>query len=468
MIFSTRRLVSVAVVLGLLAFMSIPSLAQEATQQPSVQELLNKIQQLQQQLLMQQEQNKGLQQQLQELQGTVATLAKTQQEQKKQIETIPEQVAKAAPVKPGGKEKITIKGFIGATYFMQDANFAFGNGQNAEFPKQEYQDNEWFSGGDVRNTRLTVAFSGTKLSSWDVGALAEADFFGGYNGSGVFSQQQPYLRLRLGYVELKKGGTKIRIGQDWSPLFGEWPISTSHIAFPLGYGSAGYVGWRYPGFYLWQDLGTTAGGTKMQFQGGLFEGNWSGPGAPTSWLTAGNVSFQPQVEARLNFKNKNWMLYLVGHWDDKDLKGPGEIEPNPAIDDSITGTAFELGGKITPGNWLIHGNVYWGQGIGQQFGAITQFGDIASVGGWLQIGYNFDPNWSLYGFYGFEDPDNNDVLTWIGSGGRMENEMYNLHLRYAIGQYWFGLEYLHDTLKVGPDENEVEGNQIALSWLYKF
>ncbi len=463
----TSRIMIVTVALGLLVATASPVAAQQGS--PSVQELLAKIHELQQQLAVQQEQNRMLEQQLKDLQNTVGALAKTQQEQSQKIEKIPAEVAKAAPVKPGGKEKITIKGFISATYFMQDADFAFGNGQNAQWPKEEHNNgNEWFSGGDARNTRLTVAFTGTKLANWDAGALLEADFFGGYNGSGVFSQQQDHLRMRLGYVELKKGGTKIRIGQDWTPLFGEWPISTSHIAFPLGYGSAGYVGWRYPGFYLWQDLGSTTGGTKIQFQGGLFEGNWSGPGAPTSWLTAGNVGFSPQVEARLNFKNKNWMLYLVGHWDDKDLKGVNEIVPNPAIDDSITGTAFELGGKITPGNWLIHGNVYWGQAIGQQFGAITQFGDIASVGGWLQIGYNFDPHWSLYGFYGFEDPDNDDVLAWIGDGGRMENQMYNLHLRYAIGQYWFGLEYLHDTVKIGPDETEVEGNQIALSWLYKF
>ena len=461
-----KRLMIASVTLGLLVAMTFPVSAQQANQ-PTVQELLQKIQQLQQQLQAQQEQNQMLQQQLQDLQGTVSSLAQTQAKQSEQMKKLPEAVAKAAPVKPGGKEKITFKGFLSTSFFMQDANFAFGNGQSAEFPVQEFNnDNDWFTGGDVRNTRLTIAFTGTKLATWNVGALAEADFFGGYNGAGPFSQQQPHLRLRLGYIELKHGGTKIRVGQDWSPLFGEWPISTSHIAFPLGYGSAGYVGWRFPGFYIWQDLGGSS--TKFQFQGGIFEGSWNGPGPPTAWLSAGNVGFRPQVEARLNILGKGWKLYFVGHWDDKDLKGVNEIEPEPPIDDSITGTAFELGGKITPGHWLIHGNFYWGQGIGQQFGAITQFGDIESIGGWVQIGYNFDKHWSLYGFYGFDDPDNDDVLTWIGEGGRMENSMYNLHLRYAIGQYWFGLEWMHDTLKVGPDETEVEGNQIALSWLYKF
>jgi len=450
---SSKSLIVIAVT-AVLLFLTMP-----ATAQQSAQELQQQIQQLQQQ-------NQMLQQQLQQLQGAVSALTETQKKQGAAIEKIPEDVVKYAPVKPKGKEKIYIKGFISSTFFSQDADFVFGNGQNAEFPKTEYDNNEWFTGGDVRNTRLDIGFTGPKLATWNSGGLLEMDFFGGYNGAGAFSHQQPHLRLRLAYIELKHNATKIRLGQDWSPLFGEWPISSSHIAFPLGYGSAGYVGWRFPGFYIWQGLSRKDAPVKFQFQGGVFEGSWNGPGSPIKSLSAGNVGFAPQVEARLNILGKGWKVYVVGHWDQKDLKGVGEIVPNPPIDDSITGTAFEVGAKFTPGNWLIHGNVYYGQGIGQQFGAITQFGDIASWGGWIQVGYNFTKHWSLYGFYGMEDPDNDDVLEWGGS--RMKNTMYNLHLRYAIGPYWFGIEYLHDEVKVGAEEESIEGNQIALSWLYKF
>ncbi len=449
----SKMLIAVSVAVAMVA-VAMPAAAQQSPEA------------LQQQLQQLQRQNEALQQQLQQLQGQVSALTETQKKQGAAIEKIPEDMVKYAPVKPKGKEKIFIKGFISSTFFSQDADFAFGNGQSAEFPKTEYNDNAWFTGGDVRNTRLDIGFIGPKLAKWKAGGLVEMDFFGGFNGGGAFSHQQPHLRLRLGYIELKKGATKMRFGQDWSPLFGEWPISSSHIAFPLGYGSAGYVGWRFPGFYIWQGLSSKDAPVKFQFQGGVFEGSWNGPGSPVASLSAGNVGFAPQVEARLNILGKGWKVYVVGHWDEKDLKGVGKIVPNPPIDDSITGTAFEVGAKFTPGNWLIHGNVYYGQGIGQQFGAITQFGDIASWGGWVQVGYNFTKNWSLYGFYGMEDPDNQDVLTW--GGNRMKNTMYNLHLRYAFGPYWFGIEYLHDELKVGADEDSVTGNQIALSCLYKF
>jgi len=445
-----------------------PALAQQAAE-PDAKSLLKQIQELQQKLAAQQEQNQALQEQLTQLQQAVSALTETQQAQAQEIEKIPEKVVESAPVKPAGKEKIFIKGFISATLFSQDQNFAFGNGQNAEFPVgEEFTENKWFAGGDVRNTRLDIGANGPDLKKWTSGGLVEVDFFGGFNGTGAFSHQQPQLRLRLAYIELQKPGTKIRIGQDWSPLFGEWPISESHIAFPLGYGSAGDVGWRFPGVYLWQDLGESKSGVTTQLNVGVFEGSWSGPGNNVDFGTAGNVGFNPQVEARLNVTGDGWKVYAVGHWDQKDLKGANNIEPNPPIDDSITGTAAEVGFSITPGHWLIHGNGYYGTGVGQQLGAITQFGDITSYGAWLQLGYNFTERWSLYGFAGFEDPDDDDVVTWVGPNGRTKNQMYNLNLRYALGPYWFGLEWLHDTLNIGTEGESLSGNQIAASWLYKF
>lgn len=459
--------VATLVILGMLAG---PALAQQG----SAADLQTKIQTLQQQLAQQRAENQRLEQQLQQLSNAVAGLTKTQAAQGKKIEQLPKALKVESRVKPLGKESIFIKGFISSSFYMQDQTFVFGNGQDAEFPAPpEFEHNRWFTGGDIRNTRLDIGFKGPQLQSWTVGGLIETDFFGGFNGAGPFSHQQTHLRMRLGYIQLTKGQTKIRMGQDWSPLFGEWPISTSHIAFPLGYGSAGYVGWRFPGIYLWQGLTSEDAPVKVQFQAGVFEGSWNGPGSPIKTLSAANVGFHPQVEARLNFSGKTsagypWKLYIVGHWDQKDLEGVNNINPNPAIDNKITGTAAEIGGKIKIGRFLVHGNLYHGKGIGQQFAAITQFGDISTTGGWMQLGYDLTEHWSLYGFYGMENPNDTDVLTWMGNNGRVKNTMYNLHLRYAVGPYWFGIEWLHDELETGPDSTETKGNQIALSALYKF
>jgi hypothetical protein len=380
-----------------------------------------------------------------------------------------EEAGQPVAVKLGGKETLTIKGFISATYFLQDQSFAFGNGQNAEWPTTDRGTNQWFNGGDVRNTRLTLAFSGPKLpDGWNFGAAIEGDFFGGFNGTGAFSHQQPTPRLRLAYVDLKKGGTTLRIGQFWSPLFGEVPVSLSHIAFPLGYGSAGMVGWRFPGFYLYQDLTGPGAATKAQLDVGVFEGSWTGPGSTINTETAGNVSFRTQVEAKLNLSGKAgdgaWKVYVAGHWDQKDLNGVGDVAPGAG---TLTGTAAELGASYKIDGFLVHGNVYTSKAAGQQFAAITQFGDIKDWGAWLQLGYEINPRWSVYGFYGMADPNDVDVLNAIGPSGRTKNQQSAVMLEWSLGQYKLGLEWLHDKLDLASNTS-LKGNEVALSAFYAF
>jgi hypothetical protein len=387
-------------------------------------------------------------------------------------EDVKKAVEDAISVKVHGKERLTISGFVSATWFAQDQNFAFGNGQNAEWPTSDATTNKWFNGGDVRNTRLHMAFSGPTLpDGWTVGAAVEADFFGGFNGTGAFSHQQETPRLRLAYADLKKGGTTLRIGQFWSPLFGEVPASLSHIAFPLGYGSAGFVGWRFPGVFLYQDLTPMGSATKIMLDLAVFEGSWTGPGAPTSNLSAGNVGFRNQVEAKINFAGKAgdgaWKLYVAAHWDDKDLTGVNNVDPNPKKK-SLTGTAFEVGGSYKIGAFLIHGNAYYSKAAGQQFAAITQFGDIQDWGAWLQLGYQIDPRWSIYGFYGMTDPNDSDVLDWVGASGRTKNTQGAFMVEWSLGQYQLGLEWLNDEVTIGTAGTKIRGNQIALSARYLF
>jgi hypothetical protein len=378
-------------------------------------------------------------------------------------------------VKVGGKETLTIRGFISATWFAQDANFSFGNGQNAEVPNSSYTSSKWFNGGDVRNSRLTLGFNGPETADgWKMGAVLELDFFGGYNGTGAFSQQQDVPRIRLAYTDLTNGGTTIRIGQFWSPFFAEVPESLSHIAFPLGYGSAGVVGWRFPGVFLYQSLTPKDAKTKIQLDLAAFEGSWNAPATGTlTNQTAGNVGFRGQFEARLNFSGKSsggnaWKLYVAGHYDDKDIKGVNNINPKPAHDQaSMTGTGAELGGSYKIGGFLIHGNVYTTKAAGQQFAAITQFGDIKDVGGWLQLGYDITQRWSIYGFYGGVNANRDDVLKWVGTAGMIKNQQAAFMLEWSLGQYQLGLEWLHDQVTLGTDST-VKGNQIALSTRFIF
>jgi hypothetical protein len=137
-----------------------------------------------------------------------------------------------------------------------------------------------------------------------------------------------------------------------------------------------------------------------------------------------------------------------------------------APDDSLDGTAIAFGAKYGNGPFSVHGNIYQGTAIGQQFGQITQFGDISSWGGWIQGNYQFNDNWSGHLFYGVDDPDDEDVFA--AGASRIENEMIALSTQFTAGPYVLGAEWLHDTVTTGPASTEVEGDQISLSVWYKF
>ena len=375
-------------------------------------------------------------------------------------------------VQVGKDMSLTFKGFISATAFAQDQNFGFGNGQNAEYPiPGETQKDRWFGGGDVRNTRLTMVFDGPKVAGdWKAGATLEMDFFGGFNGTGAFSGQQPNPRLRLAFVDFTNGSTTIRTGQFWSPLFANTAVSLSHLAFPLGWGSAGDIGWRFPGIFVYQKLTPKDAPVNADLQFAVQSGSWNAPGSTIDFGTAGNASW-PQFELRLNVGGTSgsatWSGYVVGHVDQKDLSGAGVSAPH----DKLTGSAVEIGAKFQVGPVLLQGNGYAGRAIGQQFGAITQFGKIQSKGGWVQLGFDLTKNWGVFGFWGIDDPRDSDVLAAIKKDARLKNVMYAGLVRWKAGPFALGLEYLHSDLTSMTADSpriQTEGQQLALSALFTF
>ncbi|HSP16674.1 MAG TPA: hypothetical protein VLV78_18150 [Thermoanaerobaculia bacterium] len=361
-------------------------------------------------------------------------------------------------------EGLQVHGFINATAFLQNQNFTFGNGQNAEFPNPpETKTDRWFLDGDVRNTRVTFAFTGPKLENdTKVGATLEADFFGGFNGTGGFSNAQATPRIRHAYVDLVRGRNTFRLGQAFAPLFGNVPVSYSHIAFPLGYGATGYVGWRFPGIFLIHDLTPTGSATTSKFTLAVLRNTWAGPGDNVNSGSAGPASTLPQVEGRFDWGAKTWSTYVVGHVDKKDLSGAGVKSSN----DSLTGWAAEAGAKVTKGPFMLQGNAYTGKAIGQQFGQISQFGDIKSWGFWLQGGYNFSKRWSGYLFAGMEKPNKDDVIR--AKQTRIQDQMGVASLMYNLGPYGFNVEWLHNRLTTGANEVKTSGDQLAASVIYKF
>lgn len=369
---------------------------------------------------------------------------------------------------------VAFHGFVSATAFSQNKSFTFGNGQNAEYPVPGSSGT--LSGFDVRNTRFWLDITGAKLNDdWTGGGRIEMDFFGGFNGTGGYSISQPTPRLRQAYMDIANAGSgsRIRVGQQWDLMFpiDNVPTSLTHLAFPLGYGS-GVIGWRFPGVVWMQDLNRGSDGVKLRLDAGAFQGAWNGPGNNVNYLTAGNVDFQPQLEARLRAQGGNWVAYVAGHYSKIDLRGVDGAAAVP-VKPELDSTAIEVGGSWKQGPFSLKGLLYTGSGIGEIFGNLSQFGDISENGGFLQAGFNFTPAWSVNAFYAMAKSDRDDVVRWLGNGtsGLLKNRQTALNLQYASGAYQIGVEWMHDKLDSTSDgiaRKTTSGNQLSLSALYTF
>jgi hypothetical protein len=369
-------------------------------------------------------------------------------------------------VRAGGTEAITIRGILSGTMFLQDATFGPGNGQQAQFVRDELAG--WWHGGDVRNMRLTLNFAGPRFSdSWDVGGTFEIDFFGGFSGAPNFSDEQPLPRLRLAFADLTSGRTRLRIGQDWSLTLGNIPVSTSHIGFPLGWGSGGFIGWRFPGIWFSQQLTPADARTTARLQLAVMRGSWEDE--PAGDGPSGGEVGLPQFEARLDLGGggspATWGVYLVGHVDQKDLNG-FRLEGEPELpDNDLTGWAFEGGANLISGALTLSGNAYVGRAMGHQFAHLIQFGDIGGWGAWGQAGLNLSPDWSIWAFLGTDDADDEDV---VAAGDDLLGSVLLVPmLRFKRGPYALGFEWLHNRTDYGEPDTR-RGNQLLFSVRYDF
>jgi hypothetical protein len=398
----------------------------------------------------------------------------------KVVATVPAKPAFTTGTAPG--VSLALHGFIDVSAFSQSRAYTYGNGQNAEYPIPSDgagHANGRVSGVDVRNTRFWLDFAGAKFNeNWNGSGRIEMDFFGGFNGTGAYANSQPEQRLRQAYFDISNAstGTTFRVGQMWDLMFplDYIPQSLSHIAFPLGYGS-GVIGWRFPGVIWMQDLNKNSDGTKFRFDMAVLQGAWNGPvaTATTNYQTAGNAGFKPQVEARLTAKGGNWAAFVAGHYSKVDLAGVDGATVTP-IKRNLTSTAVELGGMWTPGKFIVKSAVYTGKAIGEIFGDLSQFGDIKDKGGYLQVGYKFDPHWTLYGFASASKPNTDDVLRWRAANtvALLKNRQVASSLQYTTGPFDFSVEWIHanldSTTTNGLGRQKTSGNEFTLNGNYKF
>jgi hypothetical protein len=392
-------------------------------------------------------------------------------------------LAGAGPAKASGIS-VAFHGFVNVTAFTQSQSFLSGNGQQAEWPTPGSGGNRNISGVQLNNSKLAMDVSGASLpNGWDLGGHIETDFFGGYNGTGPLSYEQPEMRLRLAYMKMDHPdtGTSLIVGQYWT-LFssisnGNNPTTMSHIAFPLGAG-IGNMGWRYPGIVVLQQLGhPSKGSAKWHLDAAVYTGTWNGPGSNVALESAGNVGFRPQVMARLRVEKGKWSAYVAGLHSSADLRGVSGSAPQaPAgYKNTISTHAVQVGGMWNLDRLHLVGAVYKGKGgLGAVATSLGQFGDIRDHGGWVQAVYSFTEQLEASLMYSTSRPDKDDVVRWMGHGsnGLFNGQQATAGIFWNRGPFGLGMELMRARVdkKASSEAPTITtfGNWMGFSSIYRF
>lgn len=381
--------------------------------------------------------------------------------------------------------KFEFHGFVTGSLYWQDEIFSNAQGQGLllSAPAPVFKTGGTVApksgtllAGDVRNSRFSFGVTGPSVLGGVPRGYIELDFFGPY-GAGTFGTEQQLPRLRVAIAELKFANTVVQVGQQNQLVIPQIPASIAHIANPVTY-AAGSVGWRTPGVRVAHTL--PAGPAKVELAAEVVSNNWtdaslamgSNCAAPAALPPAGSTLCQgaappqndprlvslgesgsyPMVQGRIKADGKagtlGYSAYAVGVYHRVDLNGFGGSVALPAAaggDSEIDGWVGELGGRVTVAGLTLAANGYVGNATGNMLGTIVQFGDIADWGAWVNLGYNITKEFSIWGVYGTNQPDEDDVKKWAGTPAattavRLKNELYGGMIQYAAGGYRVGVE----------------------------
>jgi hypothetical protein len=375
--------------------------------------------------------------------------------------------------------KFEFHGFVGGSVFSEHGGLSSGGGQGAWVATSQATDKDQI-GGDVRQTRLNFSLTGAPIFEGATPrAFAEIDFFGGNTG-GNFGDVSIAPRLRVAYAELKlaKTGTMVRAGQDHDLILGiVLPQTVGHVAFPLSY-SNGTIGWRRPGFGVYQTL-PVPGDMKVEIAASVGRSQWDAAApadipAGEKLAPSGAASNLPAFQARLKLQGKIFEAFVAGHYNETDINGAGV----GGADTTLKTQAITAGGKVSYMGATLQGAGYVGQNLATLAGNLLQFhnfaaltlpggpADIDEMGGWAQLGYNITPTVSAWALAGFANPDDKDLAR--AGMTRSRNSTFSGMLRYQSKGYAAGVEYSAFRTRYTNAKDPVEANQLMLSGMYFF
>jgi hypothetical protein len=240
---------------------------------------------------------------------------------------------------------------------------------------------------NVRDTRFGIAIEGPSACGWQATGRFETDFYGGQP-----LENNGQMRIRLSYIDLAKGGTSVRVGQDWTQIAALNPNTIDFAV--MGYN--GNLWARVPQITVRQNFGGGFEGLVTAYR--FLSGN-DDPELRMPWLGA-------KMAYTTEFMGPKKAYVALG----------AAVRDGEVSDNSVTPYLLAFEAKIPVSIVDFSGEAYMGQGLGAEYfhspGAFNAEGaGILTRGGWIQASANVLPKVQLNAGYGIDDPKNEDVGT---------------------------------------------------------
>ncbi len=438
------------------------TLQAQTTGQPSVDDLLKRIEELEKQL-------RAISVELVKLQNANEPSAATKPVSPV-AETVVAQTAAVTPAKaePAGEKKKDLGVDVGNARLTPYGTVFFnafsnsGGTNNADVPIFATPTGTGNFSASVRQTRLGVRLEGARVGNARLAAVIEGDFFGGFPSIGI-GENMGVFRIRLANARLDWERTSVTVGQDWMVFAPVNPISMATAGNPQ-LAAAGNNWARLPQVRIDQKIGDhlTWQGAILAPQTGDFAANAAFAVQPTS----GAASNVPFFQSRFAYSNKAWFR----------TKKPGSIAISAHYGQSkvFTGTAnvkndIESFGVALDWNFPLTerlsllGEAFFGRNLGGfQAGVFQSYnndfayrqgstlvaGGVRSIGtrgGWVQLGYTppfMKDRLGIYGSLGIDDPNDKDLVTVSNREWRTRNLVFAGNLVYRFTpQFSVGAEF---------------------------
>ena len=316
------------------------------------------------------------------------------------------------------------------------------------------------------------------VDGWTFGGKAEFDLAGGNANDYAFHWRHLYIDAA------HESGWSFTIGQTWhlwkmvtpSEIDGAWLENTGH---PYRRSPQLRVTrkWDFEDSSLEWRAGIVKNGPGM---GGDRDSDGNQDNSASAWpLFESALIYQRDAAWEEAGSGKRWLVGLAGQYGRDKSRRPTGVNGGEWVfggdSDEYDSSMIMVAGKVPFWDFTLTGQFFAGEnlggvqaGIGQRVG-FEEIGrpgrEVGTVGGFIDLNWAFNEDWSFAVGYGFDDPDDGDARS---AAGRTYNDRAYINTMYRLTEALrLGIEYAH--LRTAyHDEGDASDDRFQFSALYDF